>query len=101
MRGSRKCQPRLLEPWHDNRSAVRNSREDGSVAKTVINSEFVRLANEAYANLQLPPARIEELPIELEQLSRAIEAVNAKVDFDIDPSDFRAALLAIAGEQHD
>ena len=71
------------------------------MAKTAIRSEFVRLANEAYANLHLQPARIEELPIELEQLSRAIEAVNAKVDFDIDPSDFRAALLAIAGEQHD
>jgi hypothetical protein len=71
------------------------------MAKTAIKSEFVRLVNEAYAKLQLQPARIEELPIELEQLSRAIEAVNAKVDFDIDPSDFRAALLAIAGEQHD
>jgi hypothetical protein len=31
-----------------------------------------------------------------EQLRRAIEAVNGKVDFDIDPFDFRAALLDVA-----
>lgn len=61
----------------------------------MITSELVRVMNEAYARLKLEPGRIEELPIELEQLSRAIEAVNTKVDFDVDPSDFRAALLSL------
>ena len=61
----------------------------------MITSELVRVMNEAYARLKLESGRIEELPIELEQLSRAIEAVTAKVDFDVDPSDFRAALLSL------
>lgn len=61
----------------------------------MVKSELVRVMNEAYARLKLEPARIEELPLELEQLRRAIEAVEAKVDFDGDPSDHRAALLAL------
>jgi hypothetical protein len=68
----------------------------------MIKSDLVRTMNESYAKLQLDAARIEELPIELEQLRRAIEAANPKVDFDIDPFDFRAALLAVAaGSKHD
>jgi hypothetical protein len=66
----------------------------------MIKSELVRIMNDAYARLELEPARIEELPIELEQLCRAIERVNAKVDFDVDPSDYRAALLSLA-PKHD
>jgi hypothetical protein len=62
----------------------------------MIKSDLVRAMNESYAKLQLDAARVEELPIELEQLRRAIEAVNGKVDFDIDPFDFRAALLDVA-----
>jgi hypothetical protein len=68
----------------------------------MVTSELVRLMNEAYAKLRLEPTRIEELPIELEQLRAAIEAANPKVDFDIDPYDFRAALLEVAaGKRHD
>jgi len=68
----------------------------------MITSELVRLMNESYAKLHLEARRIEELPIELEQLRRAIEAVNGKVDFDIDPCDFQAALLEVAARQkHD
>jgi hypothetical protein len=67
----------------------------------MIKSDLVRAMNESYAKLQLEAARVEELPIELEQLRRAIEAANSKVDFDIDPSDFRAALLAVAAEPKD
>ena len=63
----------------------------------MIKSDLVRAMNESYARLQLKAARVEELPIELEQLRRAIEAANLKVDFDIDPFDFRAALLDVAG----
>jgi hypothetical protein len=62
----------------------------------MIKSDLVRAMNESYARLQLKAARVEELPIELEQLRRAIEAANLKVDFDIDPFDFRAALLDVA-----
>ena len=68
----------------------------------MVKSDLVRRMNEDYAQLQLDAARIEELPIELEQLRRAIEAANPKVDFDTDPSDFRAALLELsAGPNND
>jgi len=67
----------------------------------MIKSELVRQMNESYAKLQLEAARIEELPIELEQLHRASEAANGKVDFDIDPFDFRAALLDVAAGRQD
>ena len=67
----------------------------------MIKSDLVKAMNESYAKLQLEAARIEELPIELEQLRRAIEAVNSKVDFDVDPFDFRAALLAVAAGPKD
>jgi hypothetical protein len=67
----------------------------------MINSDLVRTMNDEYARLLLEAARIEELPIELEQLRRAMEAANHKVDFDTDPHDFRAALLAIAAEARD
>ena len=62
----------------------------------MIKSDLVRAMNESYAKLQLEAARVEELPIELEQLRRAIEAANRKVDFDVDPFEFRAALLDVA-----
>ena len=67
----------------------------------MIKSDLVRAMNESYAKLQLEAARVEELPIELEQLRRAIEAANHKVDFDVDPSDFRAVLLDVAAEPKD
>jgi hypothetical protein len=63
-----------------------------------VKADTVRAMNEAYARLALDPARIEELPIELNQLSSAIEVVNRKVDFDIDPFDFRVALLETAAD---
>ena len=67
----------------------------------MIKGELVRVMNESYGKLRLEAARIEELPIELEQLRRAIEAVNLKVDFDIDPGEFRAALLDVAAGSKD
>ena len=54
---------------------------------------IVREWNEAYVRLQLRPARLEELPIELEQLSAAAESIREDVRFDVDPFDFRIALL--------
>jgi hypothetical protein len=61
-----------------------------------VKPDTVRAINEAYAGLSLAAARVEELPIELNQLRSAIEAVNRKVDFDVDPFDFRVALLETA-----
>ncbi|CAN5664642.1 hypothetical protein BH10PSE6_BH10PSE6_03750 [soil metagenome] len=62
----------------------------------MVKSDLVRRMNEDYAQLQLEAARIEELPIELEQLRKAMVAANPKVDFDTDPSDFHAALLELS-----
>jgi hypothetical protein len=62
----------------------------------MVKSDLVRRMNEDYAQLQLEAARIEELPIELEQLRKAMEAASPKVDFDTDPSDFRAAQLELS-----
>jgi hypothetical protein len=56
-------------------------------------SEIVRQWNEIRAYLRLTPARLEELPIELDQLAAAAESARGDVQFDVDPSDFRAALL--------
>jgi hypothetical protein len=67
----------------------------------MIESDLVRAMNESYAKLQLDAARVEELPIELEQLRHAIETVNHKIDFDVDPSDFRAVLLDVAAGAKD
>jgi 5-bromo-4-chloroindolyl phosphate hydrolysis protein len=61
-----------------------------------VKADTVRAMNEAYARLSLKPARVEEIPIELNQLRSAIEAVNRRVDFDVDPFDFRVALLETA-----
>jgi hypothetical protein len=63
-----------------------------------INGRTVSALNEAYAKIALTPERVEELPIELTQLRQAIEAVSGKVAFDVDPFDFRAAMLETAVE---
>ncbi len=64
-----------------------------------ITGAHVRATNETGAGLALTDERMEELTIELEQLRAAIEGVAGKVDFDSEPSNFQAALLALAGEQ--
>jgi hypothetical protein len=63
-----------------------------------VKPQTVQTMNEAYARMLLTPLRIEELPIELNQLRDAIEAVHHRVDFDVDPFDFQVALLATAAE---
>jgi hypothetical protein len=62
--------------------------------------ETVRQWNETHAKLELTPARVEELPVELDQLGAAAETVREAACFDIDPSDFRAALLACRPGPH-
>lgn len=64
----------------------------------MVKSTLVRAMNEDYARLRLEAARIEELPIELEQLRQAIEAADPRVDFDTDPYDFRAAQFEVAAD---
>jgi hypothetical protein len=61
-----------------------------------LNGAYVRATNDAYAGIALSEARSEELPIELEQLRAAIEAVRRPVPFESEPADFRAALLDLA-----
>ena len=61
-----------------------------------VTGNLVRAMNPAYAELNLEPARTEELPIELEQLRAAIEVVQHRVEFDIDPFDFQVALIETA-----
>ena len=67
----------------------------------MVKTELIRTMNEGYARLRLKDARIEELPIEVEQLRKAIEAAATRVAFDTDPSDFRAALREVSGERKD
>jgi hypothetical protein len=69
---------------------------DESEAIMKVTGDLVRAMNPVYADLKLEPARMEELPVELEQLRTAIEAVQPRVEFDIDPFDFQVALLEIA-----
>jgi hypothetical protein len=54
---------------------------------------IVREWNEAFVRLQLTLVRLEELPVELEQLSAAAESIREDVRFDVDPFDFHKALL--------
>jgi hypothetical protein len=61
-----------------------------------LNGAYVRAANDVYAGIALSDARSEELPIELEQLRAAIEAVGRPARFESEPADFRAALLELA-----
>ena len=61
-----------------------------------VTGDLVRAMNPVYAELKLEPARTEELPIELEQLRSAIEAVQQRVEFDVDPFDFQVALIETA-----
>ena len=63
-----------------------------------IDGRTVNAMNEAYAKIELTSQRADELPVELKQLHEAIETVRGKVAFDVDPFDFRAALLATAVE---
>lgn len=58
----------------------------------------IRAWNDTHAQLDLEARRIEQLPIELGQLGAAIAAVAGKVDFDVDPFDFRVALVETARE---
>lgn len=64
-----------------------------------ITGALVRALNETQAGIALTEARSKELPIELGQLRAGTAAVDARVDFNSEPADFRAALLALAEEQ--
>lgn len=61
---------------------------------------LVRAMNETLVRIALSEARSEELVVELGQLCAGAEAIGARIDFDSEPSDFRAALLALAQERN-
>ena len=59
-----------------------------------VGPRMIREINEAVQNIPLPDLRVEELPVELNQLHAATSANRPRVDFDVDPNDFRRALSA-------
>jgi hypothetical protein len=52
----------------------------------------VRAINEAVQGIPLPDVRVEEVPVELNQLHAAAVTNRARLDFDVEPSSFRLAL---------
>jgi hypothetical protein len=65
-----------------------------------VDGNSVRAINRAYAKIPISEKRADELPIELNQLKEAIETAGPRVDFDVDPFDFRAALLEFRDRDH-
>jgi len=59
-----------------------------------ITPQTVTTLNDSVHELPLPDVRVQELPVELNQLHVAAVANRARLDFDADPSDFRRALHA-------
>ena len=59
-----------------------------------ITPQTIVAANDSVHELPLPDVRVQELPVELNQLRAAAVANRARLDFDADPSDFRRALHA-------
>ena len=57
-----------------------------------VGPRMIREINEAMQGVPLPDIRVEELPVELNQFHAAILKNRPRVDFDIDPNDFRRAL---------
>lgn len=58
-----------------------------------ISPATVRAVNEAVQTIPLPEVRVQELPVELNQLLAAAVANRARLDFDVDPGDFRRTLV--------
>lgn len=58
-----------------------------------ITQRTVTTLNEA-VQLPLPDVRVQELPVELNQLHRASVTSRGRLDFDADPSEFRRLLHA-------
>jgi len=59
-----------------------------------VGPKMIREINEAVQGIPLPDIRVEELPVELNQLHAAIRTNRPRVDFDVDPNDFGRALSA-------
>ena len=60
-----------------------------------LTSEFVRIVNGEHQKIPLTEERVEELPVELNQLRRSALEALASHDFDRDPAEFRALLDAL------
>ncbi len=61
-----------------------------------IDADLIRAFNDVHGGIALSETRPAELAIELEQLRTAMELVSAKVTFDSEAGDFRAALIELA-----
>jgi hypothetical protein len=52
--------------------------------------------NRDLARIPIPEDRIEPVRIEVQQFAAVIESLRTRLDFDAEPSDFRATLAMIA-----
>jgi hypothetical protein len=59
--------------------------------------QTVTALNDAIQEIPLSDVRVQELPVELNQLLAASVTNRERIDFDADPSDFRRALRAAKG----
>ncbi len=63
-----------------------------------VTEALVRAQNAATARIPLTDPRAAELPVELNQLAAAAEAVRHLLQFDAEPADFTRTLHALAWE---
>lgn len=61
-----------------------------------VESDTIAAMNRDFAELRITPARLEDLRIEIDQLACGAYGVRARLEFDLEPSDFLTALLAMA-----
>ena len=78
--------------------------EDACVGSEIITREFsmtvttdtIISINRDLARLPLSENRLEPVRVELGQFAAAIETVRTRLEFDTEPADFLAALVAVA-----
>lgn len=64
-----------------------------------MNIDAIAVINRDHVGLALAETRLEELRIEVEQFTRASEAVRTRLEFDVEPSEFVAAIAETAVER--
>ena len=64
-----------------------------------VTEALVRARNAALAQIPLTDLRAAELPVELNQLAAAAEAVRSLLQFDAEPADFVRTLHALAVDE--
>jgi len=63
-----------------------------------VRPRMIREVNDAVQGIPLPEIRVEELPVELNQFHAAVLTNRPRVDFDVDPHDFRRVLTATSDD---